>query len=188
MYRGMTLACPACGGALEYTTASLPVHGCRGCGGMWLGPDAAMHVLQGRGGALENGIVQSDERASLHPTGKPAVPDGAVRRCPSCDLEMAPLTIRDVRVDSCPAHGTWFDRLEVTRVTKRIIELQRKEKRRQGEAGLPSLDDLVDDTKVIAEAGAKAIAGLGVTIIAELWTWLSTHHTGCRCHECTRIR
>lgn len=188
MYRGMTLVCPACGGALEYTTASLPVHGCRGCGGMWLGPDAAVHVLQGRGGALEHEIVESDTRASLHPTGTPTLPDGEVRRCPSCALEMAPLVFRDVRVDSCPTHGTWFDRLELTRVTKEIVDRKRKLQRSQDEAGLPSLDDLVDDTKVVAEAGAKALAGLGATIVAELWTWLTKHNTGCRCPECTRNR
>ena len=178
MYRGMTLACPACGGALEYTTASLPVHGCRGCGGMWLGPDAAMHVLQGRGGALENRdrpvgrarLAAPDRQARR--AGRSGAPlplvrsrDGAAHdpRCPCRQLPRA----RDV-VRSPRGHA---------RDEARLIELHA-----EGEAAtrerLVSRPSTIwsTDTKIIAEAGAKAIAGLGVTIIAEFWTWLSTHH------------
>ncbi|MBX3218005.1 MAG: zf-TFIIB domain-containing protein [Labilithrix sp.] len=181
MYRGATLACPACGGGLEYATSSLPIHGCRGCGGMWLGPDATMHLLQGRGGALEIELVASDSRASQAPSGTVAVPDAEPRRCPSCALEMAPLLVRDVRVDSCPTHGTWFDRLEVTRVTREILKLRRARQRRAEGDALPSLDDLTASARALAESGRR--------IADEVWAWLtrsSRHEPGCTCDDCTR--
>ncbi|MBX3259430.1 MAG: zf-TFIIB domain-containing protein [Labilithrix sp.] len=174
MYRGASLACPACGGALEIATASLPIHGCRGCGGMWLGPDATMHLLQGRGGALESELVESDQRASRAGVARAVVPDGEPRRCPSCALEMAPLLVRDVRVDSCPTHGTWFDRLEVTRVTKEILQLRRARRRRT---------ELSAGTRVLAETGRR--------IVDEVWAWLTRggrHDRGCECGDCARAR
>ncbi|MBX3219803.1 MAG: zf-TFIIB domain-containing protein [Labilithrix sp.] len=180
MYRGATLACPACRGALEYTAASLPIHGCRACGGMWLGPDATMQILQGRGGALESELVESDLRASRAPSATAVIPDGEPRRCPSCDLEMAPLMVRDVRVDNCPTHGTWFDRLEVTRVTKQIIDLQREHERRADEAANPPVD---------LAASTRALAKGGVWIVEEIWSWLSIlgrHGAGCTCSSCVR--
>ena len=185
MYRGAALACPACRGSLEYSQASLPIHGCRACGGLWLGPDATMHVLQGRGGALEREVVDVDRRSSLPPTIAPAVPNSAIRRCPACDLEMAPLGIGAVRVDSCPAHGTWFDRLELTRVTKELADLERARTRRRAEAALPSLDDFVQDTKALA-FGAVAIPAQLLEWVSE-WLAETEHPRDCRCHECLRM-
>ena len=180
MYRGVALTCPACRGTLEYTKASLPVHGCAACGGLWLGPDAAIHVLQGRGGALESEVVDADRRGSLTPTSEPILPDAVVRRCPSCDLEMAPLTVGAIRVDSCPAHGTWFDRLEVTRVTNELLAITRRAKR--PETGIPSFDDVVDGTASLA----RELVTFPFQLVQFLVDWLdkSPHGPSCTCRSC----
>jgi len=141
-----------------------------------------MHVLQGRGGALESEVADADRRTSMPPTISPVVPDDHVRRCPSCDLEMGPLTIGEVRVDSCPAHGTWFDRLEVSRVTKELVELSKSTKRQQAEAGLPSLQDFVDDTKALAVGAVKIPLQLFEWLVE--WVESHKHPLGCRCRDC----
>ncbi len=143
-----------------------------------------MHVLQGRGGALENEVVDADRRVSQPPTIKPLVPDSAARRCPSCDLEMGPLTIGNVRVDSCPAHGTWFDRYELTRVTKELGHLAKVEKQKEAEAGLPSLEDFASDTKALAVGAVKIPLQLFEWIVE--WVEKNQHPNGCRCDECHR--
>ena len=145
-----------------------------------------MHVLQARGGALETEAVDVDRRSSLPPTIDPVVPNSAIRRCPSCNLEMAPLIVGVVRVDSCPAHGTWFDRLELTRVTKALGAIARDARRRRSEAALPSLDDFVHDTKALA-FGAVAIPAQLLEWLAE-WLARTDHGRGCLCRDCMRIR
>ncbi len=182
MYRGASLTCPACRATLEYTKASLPVHGCVACGGLWLGPEATMHVLQGRGGALESEVVDADRRTSLAPTSAPLVPDAAIRRCPSCDLEMAPLTVGAVRVDSCPTHGTWFDRLEVTRVTNELLAIAKRAKRR--EAGIRSFDEVVDGTTSLA----RELATIPLQLVQFFVGWLdeNLHASDCMCRSCKR--
>ncbi len=50
MYRGAGGRCPACEGALaQLTGTTLPLAGCAACGGVWLGPEAAVHVMRGLG-------------------------------------------------------------------------------------------------------------------------------------------
>ena len=145
-----------------------------------------MHVLQARGGTLESEVVDVDRRSALPPTIDPVVPNSAIRRCPSCDLEMAPLSVGAVRVDSCPAHGTWFDRLELTRVTKELAAIARAARRRRSEAALPSLDAFVQDTKALA-FGAVAVPGQMLEWLVE-WLARTDHGASCLCRDCMRVR
>src|SRR5205085_5931793 len=73
MYRSNELACPACGGALAYVGGMLPVHGCGACGGAWLGPDAAVHVMRGQGDSIDGEILAAAERAAAAPVARAAV-------------------------------------------------------------------------------------------------------------------
>lgn len=119
VYRSSSgLACPACGGGLE-PPRDLPVHGCRACGGVWLGPEAAVHVMRGQGDATDEALVATAQRTASSRSTPPRVPDGSARVCPVCRSALFPLDLAGVTVESCPAHGTWFDEREVERVVAR---------------------------------------------------------------------
>lgn len=146
-----------------------------------------MHLLQGRGGALAHEVVDADRRTAPAPGTQPVVvPDHEPRRCPSCELEMAALTVGAVRVDSCPAHGTWFDHLEVTRVTRELLAMSKHAKRREQESGLPSLQDFVHDTKAVAVGAAKIPLQLFEWLVE--WVERNEHPRGCRCSDCVDRR
>jgi Zn-finger nucleic acid-binding protein len=123
MYRGHTAPCPACSGALSPLRSAVPLSGCVSCGGMWLGPEASVHIMRGLGDALEKDVeaLSADTaRRSLAP-----VPDSGARACPTCNLVMARLVVARVTIDSCATHGTWFDPKEVENVAKACRELRR---------------------------------------------------------------
>jgi len=90
--------------------------GCSACGGIFLGPEASVHVMRGLGDALEAEVA----RASVEIARSSHVParDGGARACPACHAAMARVVVGDVVVDSCFAHGTWFDRDEVSGVVR----------------------------------------------------------------------
>lgn len=114
MYRGQTASCPSCGSALTALASALPVSGCHTCGGMWLGPDASIHIMRGLGDALEQDVAALSEETSRRSL-VPGVDSGA-RGCPTCSLVMSRLVVGGVMLDSCATHGTWFDRDEVGNV------------------------------------------------------------------------
>lgn len=101
-----------------------------------------MHLLQGRGGELARALMDTDDRMRHGPRVEIAVADTAPRSCPTCDLAMSALHIGNVRIDSCPTHGGWFDHLEATRVVRQLILLAR----RQRGTG-PSLFELASDLR-----------------------------------------
>ncbi|MDB4941070.1 MAG: hypothetical protein JWP97_604 [Labilithrix sp.] len=90
---------------------------------MWLGPDATIHVMRGLDDEVEHEVAavsRDAARRSLHPPG----PDSGARACPICGLTMGRLPVARVMVDSCPTHGTWFDREEVGRVVSACRRLR----------------------------------------------------------------
>jgi Zn-finger nucleic acid-binding protein len=105
--------------------ATLPIEGCEACGGVWLGPDAAVHVLRGLGDSIEHEIAEASAsvaaRAALRPS------DAGTRACPTCAQTMGRLDVARTVVDSCPAHGTWFDREEIASVIAVCGELRREQ-------------------------------------------------------------
>lgn len=121
--------------------------GCPGCGGMWLGPDAAVHVMRGLGDALEREAAEAS--AEVARTSRAPARDTGARACPVCSSLMGRLVVDDIIVDSCSAHGSWFDRDEVAGVVKACGSLRAKQR---GEE--------VDD---ITAAGILAGAGLIVS-------------------------
>lgn len=93
----------------------MPIHGCEACGGAWLGPDAAVHVMRGAGDAAERALVDASSGVASRP--KRAVPPAeGTLACPQCTTAMHRMAVGEVIVDSCPAHGTWCDAGEVQRV------------------------------------------------------------------------
>lgn len=93
------LRCPACVTVQLHAgeARGLHLHACGQCGGVWLGPDEAARIL----------------RPLYTPNGLPG--RSSARRCPDCSQDMTEWTVgaTDVPLDSCPHHGTWFDRDEI---------------------------------------------------------------------------
>jgi Zn-finger nucleic acid-binding protein len=132
MYRSSasSVACPACGTPLTPLATPLPASACASCGGAWLTNETAIHVMRGIGDAQDEELVQTTHAASAHAPSHP--PADQPRACPVCASPMTPLVVLGVTVDSCAAHGTWFDRDEVERIAsacKKQREAQEAEER-----------------------------------------------------------
>jgi Zn-finger nucleic acid-binding protein len=123
VYRDHGSRCPACDAPLAALEATLPVEGCEACGGVWLGPEAAVHVLRGLGDALEQEIARASAGVAARAAVRPS--DPGTRVCPTCAQTMGRLEVAKTVVDSCPAHGTWFDRAEIASVIAVCGELRR---------------------------------------------------------------
>ena len=117
------LGCPGCGGDLEgwsldpriaasteigYRGTQARVHGCRGCGGVWVGRatlDAMIH--EAASGA------PTTVRATELPRRQTSLATKVVyRRCPRCRELMSRRNfarVSGVVVDECPPCGTYFD-------------------------------------------------------------------------------
>lgn len=91
--------CPRCPGVGLFVGETRGLHpsACGACGGVWLAPDEAVRIL----------------RPLFTPGGLPGGPSPL--RCPDCAQDMTEWTVgaTDVALDSCGAHGTWFDRSEI---------------------------------------------------------------------------
>lgn len=48
------------------------------------------------------------------------------RVCPTCNAALSTFAIAGVEIDSCPAHGTWFDRDEIGKI---VAECRRAKKK-----------------------------------------------------------
>ncbi len=120
MYRSENLTCPICNRLLDEAPASLPVSGCAIRGGAWLGPDAAVHLLRDEVDEVSSEIIDVTERISQQTL--PRVHAEGDRPCARCGQIMHRIDAGHVRLDCCPAHGTWFDREEVK---KCAMELHR---------------------------------------------------------------
>lgn len=90
-----------------------------------LGPEAAVHVMKGLGDALEEEVATTG--AAHERTSKlPMPPDPGTRECPSCGNLMMRVRIGTIILDSCAAHGTWFDRAELGGVVRLCRALKKR--------------------------------------------------------------
>lgn len=124
MYRSHAGSCPSCGSTLTPLPTTLTMSGCFACGGVWLGPDAAVHVLRGLGDELEESVAAASAETARRSTAPS--PDSGARECPTCGLVMARLPVGDVVLDSCATHGSFFDRDEVQAVTEACRRLRKR--------------------------------------------------------------
>ena len=113
------LACPACGPecqlrARHLGTPAMRVDECARCGGLWLGMTAFDAVLtRARSTAPPPAPPQSP------PTSLPPSRGPLYRPCPQCAGMMNRANYgraSAVIIDTCTAHGLWFDADELTRV------------------------------------------------------------------------
>lgn len=106
------LLCPRCVSAPLHAgeARGMHPHACGQCGGVWLGPDEAARIL----------------RPLYTPNGLPG--RSSSLRCPDCSQDMTEWTVgaTDVPLDSCPAHGTWFDRSEIEQLAAAAASMRDK--------------------------------------------------------------
>jgi Zn-finger nucleic acid-binding protein len=165
MYRGTAIACPACGSALAPLEGSaVSAHVCPACGGTWLGSDASVHIMRGLGDDVTRGLAAVTVDVAKHATVN-APPDVPGRGCPLCGSALYPMNVAGVVVDSCPAHGTWFDRDELGRVATACKKLHE-----QGELDTPArapitFEGVLEDTAQIGYGVTKA----AVTLVLDLF-------------------
>lgn len=99
------------------------VHGCPACGGLWLGPDATVHVMRGLDDVVDRAIDESSRRLAARANASPTIPEEE-RTCPLCEQPLARVLVHDVRIDSCFTHGSWFDRSEIHQVVLTCSKLR----------------------------------------------------------------
>jgi len=87
--------------------------GCGSCGGIWVDNDGSRRIVQ----SLDTAVANLALRASEHATARPDTSRAGLP-CPSCaqPLRRVRISRAEVDVDICDAHGTWFDRDELTSV------------------------------------------------------------------------
>lgn len=125
-FHGMTLTCPRCLRQLEERKArSATIFGCPSCGGVLLDKAQTDIVFKRMPGGLalvtaSNKAVQVSENARPHT-------DGAAR-CPACAEEMMLCEAELIRIDQCPAHGTWFDANELRQIANAEAHRERQER------------------------------------------------------------
>jgi Zn-finger nucleic acid-binding protein len=174
MYRtgGAMLRCPECSSALVVAGGTFPIHGCTTCGGAWLGHEAAIRIMQGYADDANREVVETAQ-AIGRGSSLPPRPTGALRGCPQCDAPMAPLPSGEVMLDSCPAHGTWFDRDEIVKVMKAAHAAREKDERRKRGEDAPSAGEIADGVVAVA-------TGLVTLPFRGLWNMLNGYCEVCK--------
>ena len=114
-----TARCPQCDKPLDIVDRSTLVgYACHDCGGIWLDAETTARVER----RLDTQTIQVGEiAAGLAEI--PFPPHRAAPPCPICRVAMRTSSVprTDVEVDSCDAHGTWFDRGELQTLIRELM-------------------------------------------------------------------
>jgi Zn-finger nucleic acid-binding protein len=104
------LHCPRCAeGLTEKQVHGSTLAGCRSCGGLWLDAASVDRLRRARDEELE----QAARRVNGLFIRRGPVPNRmAAISCPVCSAPLRRIELPDTMhsVDTCDAHGTWFDR------------------------------------------------------------------------------
>ena len=108
------MTCPRCVQPLfEGAADDIVLHGCGACGGIWLDNAASTRIADGVSSPEVKALADRAARRAL-----PANPDTrpAGIPCPVCRAPLARVRAPRgaIALDVCAAHGTWFDRYELT--------------------------------------------------------------------------
>ena len=110
--------CPRCNLELDSHQATrVLLHGCPGCGGVWLDGEASRRVVE----AIDPTVVGAADEESRRAR-QLQVDVARVAPCPVCaqPLRRMPIEQAQVDVDACAQHGVWFDRDELQRVIRAV--------------------------------------------------------------------
>ncbi len=103
--------CPHCrkrlvGAEVEGAT----LFGCPGCGGIWIDNASAKRVLE----APTQTFAVLAQRAAKNARGGVRLPRPT---CAACPATLDKVRVHGIELDVCIDHGTWFDALELSRLT-----------------------------------------------------------------------
>ncbi len=108
------MACPGCRASLNWVVwLDVGRFVCKGCDGVWMPHDQLGEL--GRKLGIRISVTSSDH-----------TPRDAPRACPQCGDAMGEHGDA-VRIDVCPAHGTFYDRGELAAILAPLIESGLKE-------------------------------------------------------------
>lgn len=110
------LPCPSCRTPLGRAHQRHGLFACATCGGIWVDLGTSQRLAAAADPSV-SGVAQHVSNQARHPNVPANVPG---RPCPACYAPMRPTTFGSVYLDSCLAHGTWFDRDELTRVMAEV--------------------------------------------------------------------
>ena len=112
-------SCPACHGKLFAAPDRAGVLGCNACGGIWADIETSQLVAA----VLDPDLVDLADRAASHAArstkGAPLA-GGGTRHCPTCGEALSRVHTASTNLDVCMVHGTWFDRGELQRVSRKL--------------------------------------------------------------------
>ncbi len=109
--------CPRCNTPLElHQAARLALHGCHGCGGLFLDGEASKRVVS----AVDPDALATADQAAREARAR--VDESGPAACPACARPMQRVEVAEARVllDACAEHGVWFDRDELQRVMRAL--------------------------------------------------------------------
>lgn len=105
------LRCPHCRKRLVGAeVGEVTLHGCGGCGGIWVDNASARRVLA----SPTQTLSVLAQRAAKNATGGARQPRPT---CASCPAILDKVRVHGIELDICHDHGTWFDALELSRLT-----------------------------------------------------------------------
>jgi Zn-finger nucleic acid-binding protein len=105
------LRCPHCRKRLVGAEVdAVTLYGCSGCGGIWIDNTSAKQVLQN---PLATFTVLA-QRAAANAKGGVRQPRPV---CATCPAILDKVRVHGIELDICGDHGTWFDALELSRLT-----------------------------------------------------------------------
>jgi Zn-finger nucleic acid-binding protein len=111
-------ACPkGCGALRAIRLGSVDVEECEACGGMWL----QQGVFQRLAAEEERGAIVLGPAPKAHRVQRDRAESIRYLACPECERLMNRINFAKrsgVILDSCAAHGTWFDADELRRVVE----------------------------------------------------------------------
>jgi len=120
--------------------------------------------MQGIGDAQDTELGQVTREASAR-AHVATEANAAGRACPVCEAALTPISFGSVLVDSCVAHGTFFDRFEVDQV----LEVCRKYRDAKAHEGKPSVSDIADTAASIAVGSANVATQGAWSIVTSLF-------------------
>lgn len=114
----IALTCPTCGLVLFAAPTRAGVHACGACGGIWADNETTQLIAA----VLDPELVDLGDRAERNRAGARPLPADAPgsRACADCRAPLVRVNIASTNLDICNLHGTWFDRGELQRVSKKL--------------------------------------------------------------------
>ena len=159
------LSCPRCSRQLHLAhVKGVSLHGCGGCGGLWLDNGSTNQVLA-------RVCSEVTTMASLAAQNARQQVDlaGAIR-CPECHrgLRRVPGGDPSLLVDICDEHGTWFDRDELQQVAALAERRRREQQRSAALAGVGAGVGLAGAAAAVAVeqnySVSRALEGVGTAL------------------------